>query len=710
MLDLQKALIAGSVSFLLATIIQFFRAFSEIRALQKGYVPLYQTTNRTKVDLTYIVVSALQAANSLLLVAICALNQQPKIIISLYSTFSLGCIIQLAINYHATNPKATISQTYILLYLIAAVIAAGSTYQYKFKTEILYLNTSTIILLFFLIIIDIFKPSRNAGILNLPQNGRFPSGETTASYWSLITFSWIQPLLSLGETKHLEEEDLPSLPDQDQMDNIIQKWYAHRNPENSPIWDTIIFTKKYAVFQIVIALITTTLDFSKPFFINRLLSWIQHHKEADIYHGILLLLGMFSASILQQILYSQVYLNGRHWGIQIRSVLVHEVFKKSLRRTGGTKKNDDDPANQGKIVSLMSTDINQLKSFITDIHSILIDIPLSIFYSITALIYLMGVPALSGLVVVLLSGPVSGWVLSKTYALIKITRGLVDKRIQVTNEALQGIRIIKYMAWESKFVKKIWQAREDELQSRLKLLLWNLLGVAVSWGSSIMVTFTSFFFYTVVAGHTLDAATAFTSISILSIVSNQLSSISELVSQVLNIQVTIVRLNSFLKEPELLKYIDPIVENSAGDGEVGFEKAEFGFYGNDNEENTNEFTLNCGSIQFPKGKLSCIIGPTGSGKTSLVLALLGEMKAKTGTYKIPENHVQQNSKSDISYCPQTPWLMSASIKDNILFGEEYDEDRYLRVVKACALLRDLELLQYGDLTTIGEKGVNLRYA
>ena len=122
--------------------------------------------------------------------------------------------------------------------------------------------------------------------------------------------------------------------------------------------------------------------------------WIQE-KEPDepIYYGIFLLAGMFASSLIREVFYGQIYLSGRHWGIQLRAAFVYEIFKKSLRRTGGAALADeeatDQKASQGKIVSLISSDVNSLRWFLTDIHNILIDTPLSIFISVSGLLYLM---------------------------------------------------------------------------------------------------------------------------------------------------------------------------------------------------------------------------------------------------------------------------------------------------------------------------------
>jgi ABC-type transport system involved in cytochrome bd biosynthesis fused ATPase/permease subunit len=176
-----------------------------------------------------------------------------------------------------------------------------------------------------------------------------------------------------------------------------------------------------------------------------------------------------------------------------------------------------------------------------------------------------------------------------------------------------------------------------------------------------------------------------------------------------------------LKEENLDKFSEEkhFKENRKKDVWIGYRDGEFGYYGSSNpdsettqeaDHDTSSFKLRNINVLFPAGKLTAIIGPIGSGKSSLLLTLLGEMKTVSGVYSIPEHHLLPNSfdeKSDVVYVPQTPWLQNATIKENILFGEAFDEERYLKVVKACALLRDLDALEYGDLTEVGEKGVNL---
>ncbi|KAJ3312632.1 hypothetical protein HDV04_002774, partial [Boothiomyces sp. JEL0838] len=565
-----------------------------------------------------------------------------------------------------------------------------------------------------LFVLQIINPVKNAEYLSKHlHNGRTPSIEDLASPLSFVTFAWVEPLLLLGTQKHLEEKDLPSLSKRDEMNYIITNWKRFRvNRKNSVIYDTIIFSLRYAVFQQLAAIISTILDFAKPFFINKLLNWIQQKKPEDsLMPGVYILLAMFLANCTRNVLYAHIYLNARHWGMQIRSVFIYEIFNKSLRRVAGATDKDKKSAkaSHGRIVSLMSGDTNEIRYFITFIHTLIIDMPITITLSVLGLWYLMGPPAFAGLFVILITGPLSALIMKRLYKIMKVIRSFVDRRIQLTNEALQCVRIIKYLGWEPQFVERIVKAREDELNSRLKQVFTRMLLVIVEWGASVMVTFTSFMFYTVVAGHELDAATAFTSITLLSMISDALSDISQTVTQVLDIRVTIGRFNSFLEEEELDKYTDEHT-NMPTETEIAIKNGEFTYRTAPSSEEESTFTLRNINIDFPSKKLTAIIGPTGAGKSSLLACLLGELKKLNGNYFISEAHLLPDSdmkKSDVAYCPQTAWLMNGSVRDNILFGEEYDEERYYKVVKACALLRDLQTLEGGDMTQIGEKGVNL---
>lgn len=145
---------------------------------------------------------------------------------------------------------------------------------------------------------------------------------------------------------------------------------------------------------------------------------------------------------------------------------------------------------------------------------------------------------------------------------------------------------------------------------------------------------------------------------------------------------------------------------------IGFKGAELQYHssstttGGETAEEDGSFTLRNLTVEFPLSSLTLICGPTGSGKTGLLLALLGELKTLKGHSFLSREEVGYKTEftNNVAYAAQSAWLLNATVRDNILFGEEFDSDRYKSVVQGCALVKDFENLEGGDLTEIGEKG------
>lgn len=321
------------------------------------------------------------------------------------------------------------------------------------------LNLLPIMLSGLMFILDIYKPALNAKLLDSRKNvksDRFPSPEVTASTADIISFGWIKPLMQKGYEKPLEEEDLPDLRSEDRMANIIRLWKSWRRErisrKNSVIYDLIMFSLRSLVLALVTAFLFVSLEFANPFFINLLLQLLQKPRDDfTIENGIYLLLGLLTSNIVKQIAKSQNILLCRKWGYQVRAILIHEIFFKSLKRVAKLTPSQDAktidgearPASSGKIISLMSSDVQSIRNYFLNIDMLLIDVPVSAFFSISGLLYLMGPSALSGLGVILLSAPCTSWALTRLYKSQREVRTRKDRRIQVTNETFLGIRIIK---------------------------------------------------------------------------------------------------------------------------------------------------------------------------------------------------------------------------------------------------------------------------
>lgn len=303
-------------------------------------------------------------------------------------------------------------------------------------------------------------------------------------------------------------------------------------------------------------------------------------------------------------------------------------------------------ASLGKIVTLMSVDTERIRAFLSYSQDCFVSQPLSIVVALVSLFFVLGWSALAGVIMILAIGPIGSYLGNMISVVQEDMMSFTDERVSIMNEILQGIRIVKYFGWEEHFKKKVDSVRQNEMKSIFKL--WSLyIGFGnIAVGGGILVAFTTFAFYTLVFKNTLDAATAFTAINLLRVVSDLMSYLPHQIMEIYKAKVALSRINEFLDESEL----EPKSQLRATGGDsdsfaetvndvvVGFVQADFGYGATDaavipakNQqiEDISEvsshsgFTLRNLDVSFPIGKLIVVSGPTGSGKSSLLLALLG---------------------------------------------------------------------------------------
>lgn len=244
---------------------------------------------------------------------------------------------------------------------------------------------------------------------------------------------------------------------------------------------------------------------------------------------------------------------------------------------------------------------------------------------------------------------------------------------------------------------------------------------------------------------TLSFSVAFVAITLFDMLRNPLLLLPDAFSTFSEAYASLKRISQYLKEEEvkLQEVDDSLYMDEAGKpqydaiAKTGFEEASFQWHitlpdekdkakdNTDAESEENQappFTLRIPDLTFPTGEISLVCGPTGSGKTSLLYALLGEMDCVSGQVFLPSKLRQSKNftqypqvdpkypelrMTDVAFVSQTAFLQHASIRDNILFGEEFEEARYKKVLRQCALAKDLAVLSDGDRTEIGEKGISL---
>jgi len=288
-----------------------------------------------------------------------------------------------------------------------------------------------------------------------------------------------------------------------------------------------------------------------------------------------------------------------------------------------------------------------------------------------------------------------------------------DARVDVVTESVGALRIIKMFGWEDRIKARIAAKREEELKWTWKRRLMDLLNLFVNMFLPVLTMVASFAAYTLIQHKPLTASTVFTSMVIFENLKGVMGLIIYMVTQYITSGVSLQRLNKFLNESDMIDVYSqgtratlhsPEQLEAEANGLIRLKNATFAWGEDTGNKNIINFRLNVPDVTFAKGKINLITGPTGSGKSSLLKALTGELhfepRDDSSFFYLPRD-------GGVSFAAQESWCMSDSIKDNILFGSPYDEARYRQVLHDCALEPDLKLFDDGDLTEIGERGVTL---
>lgn len=377
------------------------------------------------------------------------------------------------------------------------------------------------------------------------------------------------------------------------------------------------------------------------------------------------------------------------------------------------KPEDDDSVLKSRqaIVNLVGVDVRRISNFFA-FSFVIISSSLKLVIYSAFLINLIGwLPFCAGMLGWALVVPVNV-IFSKFY--MKASDDLMkvrDKKLAVVNEALLGMRQIKFAALENQWQNRIMAWRDKELSGLWNVFRYDMILISCWIVSPIILAATSLATYAVIHGD-LSPSIAFVSIGIFKALEVTLGALPEMLTNALDTLVSIRRVEKYLNGPEIKK----VVREGP---DVAFENASIAWPVDDEVPDEERFILNNLNLSFPAGELSVVSGKTGTGKSLLLSAILGEIDLLEGNVYAPptapplERHDGKANPGNwilpgsIAYVSQTPWLESASLRDNILFGLPFLEERYNTVIDVCALKKDLAILTDGDKTELGANGINL---
>ncbi|ANB15699.1 bile acid-transporting ATPase YBT1 [Sugiyamaella lignohabitans] len=546
----------------------------------------------------------------------------------------------------------------------------------------------------------------------------------------------------------LEMSDVWELREDDHAYHVLKKFRKIKRTTNFALKLVIHFKRELLVagFWAVLYSFTT---FGPSLILKKILEYVENPNSIPTNVAWLYVFGIFAFGVIDNVGTGQALFIGRRICIRMRAIIIGEVYAKALRRkavAGGDSnlgkksnsdgedsnkekdENEDSQANMGAIINLMAVDAFKVSEICGYLHYF-VSASITILVAIWFLYFILSWSAFVGAAAMLVIMPLNYWFSEKFAQYQDELMSVTDQRVQKTNELLTSIRIIKYFAWEDKFAQGVSDIREKELAILKKRYLLWAFGAFIWYFTPLLITVSSFASFTLLQGRELTAPIAFTALSLFNILKFPLDQLAEMLSNVIQSKVSVDRIEQFLNEDETHKYeqLNNDLPRGPNSPYIGFEKANFSWVSSVNSNDSsnidssevmpkrNDFKLRDIDIKFAVGELNVIIGPTGSGKTSLLMALLGEMDLDSGRVYLPSAHSREEVRPDsqtgltetVAYCSQQAWLLNDTLKNNIIFASEFNEERYKAVIKACALTRDLEILEAGDETEIGEKGINL---
>lgn len=631
------------------------------------------------------------------------------------------------------RPRKT-PKTLLALFLTSlagTLVASISTQTRADRTSILHLGEIFIALGGIVIVLSM--PMRDPLLGNEGIAGKHDaatvelrSPEDDVSLWQWMTVSWLKPLLRKGYKKQLDDSDVWLLPYEFQHARLHELFGALRG---SPIKRLMLANGLDLMIITFLALVESASNLGTPMLLQRLLASIQSAtspREESIAFAVAILVVRLAAS--QSGVFSLWYCRRayeRSRGEMITSIYAKTLTRKSQGFTpdekdtahvNGNDLNGEEPnegwfarlrarlpwrkntvkyapikakpppATMGKILNLMRNDCYEIAQRFWEFGNLFTK-PLQFLVSLGLLWLLLGWSCLVGIAWVVLVQIFNALFVRRLIVNEKLRRAATDKRLQATSQFVEAIRHLRWYDWQSEWLQRIMEERNNELFLKIITGLWTVGISTINISAGMLFPVASFFAYTYIAKESLTVDVAFPALQLFSMLETSLRELPDLISVLLNATVAIERLETFMREPDKEEG-----ESSLMPEDIEFRDASLSWPG------MHDTVLTDLNLRFSRG-FSVVYGQVGAGKTALLQGILGELDQKAGDAVLPTEM--------IGYCAQAPWLQNMSIRENILFCAPYDPEKYRKVLEACALTQDLAGFKHGDLTDIGEGGVGL---
>ncbi|OIW20436.1 hypothetical protein TanjilG_11135 [Lupinus angustifolius] len=518
---------------------------------------------------------------------------------------------------------------------------------------------------------------------------------SNAGFFSILTFSWMSTLIALGNRKTLDLKDLPLLP-------IIDSAYGTFPTFRSKLESECVGVSKVTTLKLakglffstwpgillsgLFAFLYTCASYVGPYLIDILVQYLNGEQKFKN-EGYILALAFVAAKLME-------CLSQRHWmfrfqqvGVRTQSMLVSMIYTKSLTLSCQSKENHS----SGEIINLLTVDAARIGEFCWYMHDPWMAV-LQVALALLILYRTVGIASLAAfgatVIIMFLNLPVASMQEKFQHKLM----GFKDERMKITSEILKNMRILKLQAWEMKFFSKIVQIRKNEETWIKKFLVGSAIVRFLFFNAPTFVAVVTFG-ACVLIGIPLESGKILSALATFRILQMPIYSLPDTLSVIAETKVSLDRIAAFLSLNDLKT--DVVEKLPWGSSDTAIEIVEGNFSW---DLSSPDITLKNINLTVCHGMRVAVCGTVGSGKSSLLSCIIGEVPKLSGIVKVCGTK---------AYVTQSPWIQSGKIEENILFGKHMDREKYEKVLEACSLTKDLEVLPFGDQTIVGEKGINL---
>ncbi|KAK8989741.1 hypothetical protein V6N11_064158 [Hibiscus sabdariffa] len=498
------------------------------------------------------------------------------------------------------------------------------------------------------------------------------------NFFSKLSFSWINPLLSRGHLRPLTLEDIPSISTEDESDSAYRKfanaWESLIRVKSSNDRRNLVLraiTKVYFkenIFIAICAVLRTVAVVALPLLLYAFVNY-SNQEEGNLQDGLVLLGCLVVSKVVESLSQRYWFFASRRSGMRMRSALMVAVYQKQLKLSSLGRRRHS----AGEIVNYIAVDAYRMGEFPWWFHSTW-SLVLQLFMSIGVLFSVVGVGAIPGVVPLVICGFLNmplAKIIQKFQSQFMISQ---DERLRATSEILNSMKIIKLQSWEEKFKGLIESLRDNEFKWLSKQQFLRPYGTVSYWISPTIVSSVVFLGCVLFGSAPLDAGIIFTVLATLRSMAEPVRMLPESLSILIQVKVSFDRINTFLLDDEVKNDEVRRLPLQNSDKSVTVHAGNFSWL-----PDIVSPTLRNVELEIKRGQKIAVCGPVGAGKSSILYAVLGEIPKLSGTVHV---------FGSIAYVSQVSWIQSGTIRDNILYGKPMDADNAVDALTASVLFND----------------------